>query len=57
MFGYPGQHLRAYLFSLMKCKDIVRPTGAGKDTMGSAVLPFGCPADADQGSENTLCSC
>ena len=57
MFGDPGEHLRADLFSVMKCKDVVRPAGTGKDTMGSAVLPFDCPADAEQGSKDMLCSC
>ena len=56
MFGYPGQHLRADLFSVMKCKNVVRPAGTGQDTMRSAVLPFGCPADAEQDSEDMLCS-
>ena len=56
MFGYPGQHLRADLFSLMKCKDIIRPARTGKNAMGSAVLSFDCPADAEQGSEDMPCS-
>ena len=57
MFGYPGQHPRADLFSLMNREDIIRPALTGKDTMGSAVLSFDCPADAEQGSEDMLCSC
>jgi len=57
MFGYPGQHLRADLFAVMKCKDVIRPAGAGKHAMGSAVLPFDCPANAEQGSKDMPCSC
>jgi hypothetical protein len=33
MFGYSGQYLRADLFSLMKCKHVIRPTGTGQNTM------------------------
>ncbi len=57
MFGDPGEHLRAYLFSVMKCKDVVRPTGTGQDTMRSAVLPLDGPTDVEQGSKHMLCSC
>jgi hypothetical protein len=41
----------------MKCKDVIRPAGAGKHAMGSAVLPFDCPANAEQGSKDMPCSC
>ena len=57
MFCDPGEHLRADLFAVMKCEDVVRPTRTGKDTMRSALLSFDCPADAQQGSEDMLCSC
>jgi len=57
MFGDPGQHLRAYLFSLVKRKDVIGPTGTGKNAMGSGVMSFDCPADAEQGGQDMLCSC
>ena len=57
MSCYPNQHLRADLFSVVKCEDIIRPGGTGKDTMGSAVRLLDCPADAESGSEDMLCSC
>ena len=56
MFGDPGQHLRADLFSVMKCKNVIRLAETCKDTMGSAVLTFDCPTGAKQGSEDLLCS-
>jgi hypothetical protein len=33
MLGDPCQHLRAYFFTIMECKYVIRPTGTGKNTM------------------------
>ena len=57
MLGDPCQHLRAYFFTIMECKYVIRPTGTGKNTMRSAVLPLDCPTNAKQGSEDLLSFC
>ena len=54
MLGDPCQHLRAYFFSIMECKKVIRPIGAGKNAMRSAALPFDYPTNAKQGGEDLL---
>jgi hypothetical protein len=40
MLGDPRQHLRAYFFTIMECKNVIRPIGMDKNMMRGAVLPF-----------------
>jgi len=57
MLGDPCQHLRAYFFTIMECKNVIRLIGTGKHTMRSAVLPLDYPTNAKQGSEDLLSFC
>ena len=57
MLGDPYQHLLAYFFMIMKSKNVIRPIGTDKNTMGSAVLPLDYPTNAKQGSEDLLSFC
>jgi hypothetical protein len=54
MLGNPRQHLRSDLFTIMKCKNVIRPTGPSKNAVGGAGLPFDYPANAKQGSEDLM---
>jgi len=54
MLGNPRQHLRSDLFAIMKCKNVIRPTGPSKNAVGSARLPFDYPTNAKQGSEDLM---
>ena len=56
MLGDPCQHLRAYFFTIMEYKNVIRPM-TEKNTMRSAVLPFDYPTNAKQGSEHLLSFC
>jgi hypothetical protein len=57
MLGDPRQHFRAYFFTIMECKDVVRPTGTDKNPMRSAMVPFDDPTDAKQGGEDLISFC
>jgi hypothetical protein len=52
MLGNTRQYLRSDLFTIMKCKNVVRPADPGKNAMRGAGLPFDCPANAKQSSED-----
>ena len=52
MLGNARQHLRSDLFMIMKCENIVRPTGPSKNTVRGAGLPFDCPTNAKQSTED-----
>jgi len=54
MFGNPRQHLGPNLFTIMKCKNVVRPTSPGKNAVGSPRLPFDCPTNAKQSSQDLI---
>jgi hypothetical protein len=41
--GNPGKHPRPDLFIIVDGKDVVGPSGASEDAMGS-ILPFDAPA-------------
>ena len=51
MFGHPGKHFWADLFTVMKGENIIRPTFTGQDPMGT-VLAFQDPADPEQGRQD-----
>jgi hypothetical protein len=57
MLGNPCQHSWAYFFAVVEGEYVLRPTGTGKNTMGTAVLPLDCPTNAKQGSEDLLSLC
>ena len=57
MLGNPSQHLWSDFFTVMKRENIIRPTGPGKNAMGSARLPLDYPTNTQQGSENLMGSC
>ena len=46
------QHLRSDLFVIMKCENVVRPAAPSKNAVGGAGLPFDCPTNAKQSSED-----
>jgi hypothetical protein len=53
VFGEAGEHLRPDFFTVMECKNHVRPAGPRQNPMGSAVLPFDGPTNAEQSCQDT----
>ncbi len=57
MLGDLCQHLWPDFFTIVKCKNVVRPPGSSKNAMRSTVLPFDSPTSAKQGGEYMLSLC
>jgi hypothetical protein len=57
MLGDSCQHFRSNFFAVMECKYILRPTGAGENTVRSGMLPLDDPTNSEQRSENLLGLC
>ena len=53
MLGNTRQHLGHDLFSVMKCKNAVRPARAGKNAVRGTRLPFDGPTNSKQGSQDS----
>ena len=49
-----GKHATADLFAIMKSECVIRPSGAGKNTMGAVDLTLHRPPDREERGENPL---
>ena len=54
MLGNTRQHLWTDFFTIMKCENIIRPARPSENTVRGTGLPFDCPTNAKQGSEDLM---